>query len=305
MKSEIVQLNADFTCTGRCAGCSRYFDCTDPRREEMFHDRYYAMLEERMMGIGCKIAIMSGKGGVGKSMLTANLGVCLAKMGYQVGVVDFDFSGSCIPRLLGVRGEKLIWDWKAGIQPVVNPQGVHVISLGFVLENKEALIWDETMRRDMIKQFLTHVDWGKLDYLIIDLPPGTGAESIATIQYMPNLDGAVVVTIPSVMAQEVARKSITLCRKADIPVLGVVENMSYFICPSCSESHELFEGGGGALIADEMQVDLLGKIPMDPLVSVKSDQGIPFISECNNNHVTKSFAKIVESILTNVSRLHT
>lgn len=300
MKSEIVQLNADFTCTGNCEGCSRYFDCTDPRRGDIFYGPYYKLLEDRMGGIKHKIAVMSGKGGVGKSMVTANLGAGLAKEGYQVGIVDFDFSGSCIPRFLGVRGEKLIWDWKEGIQPVISSQGVHVMSLGFILGKDEALVWDESMRRDMIKQFLTHVDWGQLDYLLIDLPPGTGAESIATIQYMPKLDGAVVVTIPSLMAQEVARKSIILCRKADIHVLGVVENMSFFICPSCSEAHELFKGDGGALIADELQVELLGKIPMDPLISIKSDQGIPFISECNNNPVTKSFEKLVQGIIKSI-----
>ena len=166
-----------------------------------------------------KIAVMSGKGGVGKSTVSANLAISLARMGGSTGIVDSDLHGPCIPKILGVESKRLRIGDK-GVLPVQGPFNIKAISLAFTLEEGEAVTWFHRLKRSAIEEFLAHVDYGRLDYLIIDLPPGTGSESYSLLQLLPDLDGVVIITLPSLLSQEVAARSLDLCGRANVPVLG-------------------------------------------------------------------------------------
>lgn len=255
-------------------------------------------LRKTMDKVKHKIAIISGKGGVGKSTVTANLAVAFAGKGYQgkVGVLDADIHGPCIPKILGVQGERLPVG-PPGIFPVKGPLDIKIISMAFLLQSEEdPVIWRGPLKMAAIRQFLTDIQWGNLEYLFIDLPPGTGDEPLSVMQLLPDLDGVVIVTIPSEVSQLVVKKAITFARHLNVPIIGLIENMSGFICPNCGTRTEIFSSGGVNKIADELKVTVLGTIPLDPRICKDSDLGLPFILNNPASISAEAFMKIVEKV---------
>jgi len=256
------------------------------------------LIKLRMGKIKHKIAIISGKGGVGKSLVTVNLAALLAKDGREgrVAIFDADLTGPCVPKMMGLKGEKLMAG-PPGIFPAVGAEGVKVISMALFLPSDDSpVIWRGPLKMGAIRQFLGEVAWGPLDYLLVDLPPGTGDESLSVLQLLPEMDGVVIVTIPSEVSQSVVKKAITFARKMGVPIFGVVENMSGMVCPHCGETIEVFSKGGGERVAKEMDVEFLGSIPLDPRISADSDEGTPFILRHPDSQASKEFTRIVEKI---------
>jgi len=256
------------------------------------------LLRTRMKKIKHKIAVISGKGGVGKSVITVNLAIAFAMHGhaYSVGILDADIHGPCVPKLLGMEGQRLTVG-PIGAFPAVGPLGVKVVSMEFLLGSKEIpVIWRGPLKMIAIRQFLSEIAWGELDFLLIDLPPGTGDEPLSVMQLLPEMDGVVIVTIPSEVSQIVVSKAITFSRQLNVPVIGIIENMSGFVCPKCGTETDIFRVGGGQKISEELNVPFLGKIPLDPRICEDSDRGLPFILEHADSPAAKAFMEIVEKI---------
>jgi ATP-binding protein involved in chromosome partitioning len=223
-------------------------------------------------GVGAIIAVGSGKGGVGKTTLSVNLAIALQKMGYKVGLLDADVYGPNVPLMLGVNGQpKMVGENR--IEPL-EAHGVKVISVGFLNPGDKPLIWRGPMLHSIVRQFLGSVEWGKLDYLIIDLPPGTGDVALSLIQTVP-LTGAVVVSTPSDVSLQDARKAIEMFRQMKVDLVGMVENMSYFVCPHCQHEVDVFSRGGAEKTAKQFNVNFLGSVPLDPGIREAGDSGKP------------------------------
>jgi ATP-binding protein involved in chromosome partitioning len=209
--------------------------------------------------------------------------------------LDADIHGPSIPRLYGLEGKTAKANI-AGVYPVEGPLGIEVMSIGFFMAEQMPTIWRGPLKMKAIKQFLTDVMWGELDYLLIDLPPGTGDEPLSIAQLMPDLDGAIIVTMPSELSSQIVKKAITFAENLQMDVLGVVENMSGFICPHCGVKTEIFQSGGGKKMAAEMKVDFLGSIPIDPKVGVDADKGLPFVISHPESEASKVFGEIVAKV---------
>lgn len=226
------------------------------------------------------IAIASGKGGVGKSTVTVNLAVALAQSGARVGLMDADVYGPSIPMMMGAQGEHPLTrtDPDSGEVKILPIQryGVRLMSLGFLLEEGKAVLWRGPMVAGTVKQLLADVDWGELDYLLVDLPPGTGDAPMSLAQLAP-LTGVVIVTTPHHVASNIAGKSIQLFRRLNAPIMGVVENMSGFACPVCDTVTQIFSGSSATGLANEYGIPFLGSVPLDPTVSEAGDQGVPSV----------------------------
>lgn len=232
-----------------------------------------ASQSEMLRGVKNIIAVASGKGGVGKSTVSVNLAVALAGSGAKVGILDADVYGPNVPHMMGVDREAEIRDERI-VPPMAH--GVKVASLGFFYKDETPVIWRGPLVAGAVKQLLTQVDWGDLDYLICDLPPGTGDASLTLAQTVP-LSGIVIVTTPQEAALSIAAKALAMFRRLDVPILGVVENMSYFVCPHCGKRSDIFSNGGGRKIASEQNVDFLGEIPLVMAVRQQSDVGVPIV----------------------------
>jgi ATP-binding protein involved in chromosome partitioning len=252
-------------------------------------------LKEKMGKIKYKIAIISGKGGVGKSTVTVNLATSFAMQGKRVGVLDADIHGPSVPRLLGLEGQEAKTS-QTGLSPVDGPLGIKVMSIDFFLPEQAPTIWRGPLKMRAIRQFLSDVDWGELDFLFIDLPPGTGDEPLSIAQLLPDIDGVVIVTMPSELSSSIVKKAVTFAQRLNMPIIGVVENMSGFICPHCKERIEIFRSGGGKKMAQEMGVAFLGSIPIDPEVGVDSDKGTPFVYSHKDSAAAKAFVEIVKNV---------
>jgi ATP-binding protein involved in chromosome partitioning len=245
-----------------------------------------------------KIAVISGKGGVGKSTVTVNLGMAFAMHGYvnSVGILDADIHGPCVPKMLGLRGQRLQAN-PIGVFPVMGPLGIKVVSMDFLLSSDEApVIWRGPLKMKAIQQFLSDIMWGELEFLLIDLPPGTGDEPLSVMQLIPDMDGVIIVTIPSEVSQVVVKKAVTFARQLGVPVIGIIDNMSGFVCPKCGTETNIFKVGGGQKIAEDLSVPFLGSIPIDPEICRDSDNGMPFITEHVDSSATKAFSEIVKKI---------
>lgn len=253
------------------------------------------LLKERMGKIKHKIAIISGKGGVGKSTVTVNLATAFAKRGFKVGVLDADIHGPSVPKLLGLEGQ-LVKYGPPGAFPVEGPLGMKVMSIDFFLSEQAPTIWRGPLKMRAIRQFLVDIVWGELDFLFIDLPPGTGDEPLSIAQLLPEMDGVVIVTMPTGLSSAVVKKAITFAERLNMPIIGVVENMSGFICPHCGKKTEIFQSGGGKKMSEETGVPFLGSIPIDPTVSVDADKGRPFVVANKNSAATKAFIEIVAKV---------
>ncbi|PKN35815.1 MAG: ATP-binding protein [Deltaproteobacteria bacterium HGW-Deltaproteobacteria-19] len=254
-------------------------------------------LREQMKRIRHKVMVLSGKGGVGKSTVAANISVALALEGKAVGLLDVDFHGPSIPKLLNLEGPPPMTQG-GKLAPAVYGENLKVVSLGFLLPEKDsAVIWRGPLKMGVIKQLLADVDWGDLDYLIIDFPPGTGDEPLSVAQLIPDSNGAVIVTTPQELSLSDVRKSIDFCRKVKVPVLGVIENMSGFVCPNCKTVIDIFKRGGGESMAQSMGVPFLGRIPIDPRIVEASDSGTPFVYHYSGTEAAVAFQPIIGMLL--------
>jgi ATP-binding protein involved in chromosome partitioning len=249
---------------------------------------------EHLGKIRYKIMVMSGKGGVGKSTVAVNLAAILAMEGLRVGILDADIHGPNIPKMWGA-------DWKPlqsegeGIRPIEVLPNVKLISMGFLLPNPDSpVVWRGPIKHTAIKQFLGDVEWGDLDFLIVDLPPGTGDEPLSVAHLIEGMDGSIIVTTPQDVALLDSRKSVNFSRMLKIPVIGIVENMSGLKCPECGHLIPLFKIGGGEKAAKDLGVPFLGRVPIDPEVVQKSDSGTPYVASYPDSDVTKVFQQIVE-----------
>jgi ATP-binding protein involved in chromosome partitioning len=249
-------------------------------------------------GIQNLIAVGSGKGGVGKTTVAVNLAIALSKLGHSVGLMDADVYGPNVPLMMGLRATpRAIGD---RIQPL-QKFGVILMSIGFLNPGDKPLVWRGPMLHQVIQQFLRKVDWGLLDYLIIDLPPGTGDVQLSLIQTAP-LTGAVVVTTPSDVSLEDARKAVNMFNQVRVPVLGIVENMSYLVCPHCNERIDVFSSGGGKRTADTMNVNFLGAAPLDPEVRIGGDSGKPVATRDLNDPHAVVFAELARNLIEEADR---
>ena len=252
-------------------------------------------LKERMANVKHKILVMSGKGGVGKTTVAINLALTLATKGYEVGVMDADIHGPNVPKMLGIEDSHPDVS-EDGISPVFVPPRLKVMSLAFMLESKDTpIVWRGPLKMGAIKQFLSDVFWGDLDYLIIDLPPGTGDEPLSVAQLIPDIDGAIIVTTPQDVALLDSRKSVSFARALGMPVIGIIENMSGFKCPKCGEVIDLFKIGGGERSAADMGVPFLGRIPIEVMIVESGDRGIPFVLE-HKSDAADAFEAIVDRV---------
>lgn len=253
-------------------------------------------LDERLRHIRRRILVLSGKGGVGKSTVAANLAISLVLAGKRVGLLDVDIHGPSIPRMLRL-GDADVRVLNGAIVPV-EKAGLKVMSIGFLLRGRhDAVIWRGPMKMSVIRQFLQDVEWGDLDYLVVDSPPGTGDEPLSVCQLAAPIDGVVIVTTPQDVATDDVRRSITFCRQLKLPILGVVENMSGFVCPACGKVTEIFKAGGGERMAADMDVPFLARIPLDPAVGQAGDDGKPFIYHYSRTETAKAFERAVAGIV--------
>jgi Mrp family chromosome partitioning ATPase len=252
-----------------------------------------AQIRRRMAQIKYKILVLSGKGGVGKSTVAVNLAISLSLAGKRTGLLDIDIHGPSVPKILNLEG-RTVQAMSDTILPIDVGRNLKVMSIGLLLPSRDdAVIWRGPMKYHMIKQFLKDVEWGELDYMIIDSPPGTGDEPLAIIQLLESADGAVVVTTPQEVAISDVRKGITFCRSLHLPVLGVLENMSGFICPKCGERTDIFKSGGGENMAVAMNVPFLGRIPIDPQIVEACDSGQPYVDKYRQSQAARAFGEAV------------
>jgi len=234
-------------------------------------------VERRLSGVKHKIAVLSVKGGVGKSFVTANLALALAEEGKRVGVFDADIHGPSIPRALGMVNSPILSS-EEGLAPAEGPLGVKVVSIGLMIPGEEAaVIWRGPLKTAYMRQVLARVHWGELDYLLVDLPPGTGDEQLTVAQLVKGLDGLLLVTIPSTLSERIVSKAGEFASKLGLRVLGVIENMSYFRCPDTGKVYYLFGKGGGEKLSREIKAPLLARIPIDPRIAETMDRGEPLI----------------------------
>ncbi|MBA7570900.1 Iron-sulfur cluster carrier protein [subsurface metagenome] len=262
----------------------------EQKKEQVALDRSLASIKRIVL-------VLSGKGGVGKSTIAVNLATELARVGKRVGILDIDFHGPSIPSMFGLDGTQIMFHDKV-MQPVEFTINLHIMSIGFLLGNPgDAVIWRGPMKYGVIKQFISEVDWGELDYLVVDSPPGTGDEPLSIAQMTAEKAVAVVVTTPQRVSIEDVRKSVNFCRKLEVPVAGIIENMSGFICPHCGESVNIFDSGGGESLAEEMAVPFLGRIPIDPGVVDACDHGSPYVLADKETETTKAFQLAFKPIL--------
>ena len=218
-----------------------------------------------------RLIVLSGKGGVGKSTISANISVILANKGYNVGLLDCDLHGPSIPKILGIENRRLM-----GKEDKILPFEIgklKVVSLGMVLDRDSPVIWRGPLKMKALQQLLEQTEWGSLDYFIADLPPGTGDEPLSIVQLLKKVDGAIIVTTPQDVALQSVRRSISFARSLNVPILGIIENMSGFRCPYCGKTSYIFKQGGGERLAEEMGVRFLGRIPIDTRIVEEEDEG--------------------------------
>jgi ATP-binding protein involved in chromosome partitioning len=262
------------------------------------------LFENKALSAGVRniIAVASGKGGVGKSTTAVNLAVALRQSGARVGLLDADIYGPNVPMMMGLSETE---------RPAVNDQqhmipfehhGVKVMSIGFLVEPGKAIIWRGPMLHGVIRHFLGSVEWGDLDYLVVDLPPGTGDAPLSLVQSVP-LSGAVVVTTPQAVAQSDVRRSIAMFNEVRVPILGIIENMAGLDCPHCHQHIDLFQGSGGTKLSKEYEVPLLGQIPFDPAIGEAGDKGAPIVISQPQSAQAKAFLKTAEWVAARISVL--
>ena len=251
-------------------------------------------------GVKNTIAVASGKGGVGKSTVAVNLAVALAKEGASVGLIDADIYGPSIPLMLGLKEKPKIYQDKSTMKMIpLENYGVKVISIGLLVDDNAPVIWRGPMASGAIKQFMSDVEWGELDYLIFDMPPGTGDIQLTLVQTVP-LTGAVIVTTPQEISLIDARKALKMFTRVNVPVLGVIENMSYFIAPDTGKKYDIFGTGGGESLAEQLKTPFLGGMPIDPRIRIGGDKGVPIVYDIPDSEYEKAILEISKNLANQV-----
>ena len=294
-KRGVIAIQVDFSCDEKCESCERFFKCKSPTKLKIFDRRRMARAKETMAQIKYKIAVLSGKGGVGKSLVTTNIATALAMRGRKVSILDQDLDGSCIPRMMGVLDEKLTMERK-GIKPIEGLLGIEIVAMANILAEEDTNTWYHELRRNATEEFLAHVQYGERDYLVIDLPPGTSSDAINLMEYIPDLGGMVMVTNPTSLSQIVAKRATVMAIEAGVNVLGIIENMSGYVCRNCKSVFYPLKVGGGERLAKELDVPFLGRIPMDPDISYSSDVGLPFVYSHPESPASKILLSIVDQV---------
>lgn len=273
---------------------------TSTRSAEEQRRRQEGLLKMRLAHIKHRIMVMSGKGGVGKSTVSANLAYALAERGYRMGLLDADIHGPDIPLMLGVEGRRLEVS-PEGIEPLKVHENLGIVSMSFLLADADTpVIWRGPLKMGALRQFLSEVNWGDLDFLVVDLPPGTGDEPLSIAQLIKGMDGSIIVTTPQDVALLDSRKGVNFSKKVGVRVLGIVENMSGLVCPYCGREIDLFKKGGGERAAVELGVPFLGRVPIDPKVVELGDLGRPLLEANPQSPAAKAFGDIIERILEGV-----
>ena len=288
----------DLPVTGECrllhtCEMCEYNNDNDCKADHNEHNRW--LVNHRMNDIKFKLIVGSNKGGVGKSTVTTNLAIALAEKGFKVGLADADLHGPNIPKLINAENIRLKAE-DDGIMPYETRNGLKVASLGFLIEDpKMHLARRDAVKYDFIIELLGNINWGELDYLLIDLPPGTGNEQITIIDFIGEVDGCVVVTTPQDLALLDARKMISFARDSNVPIVGIIENMSTMACPHCNEEIDVFKRGGGKKLAEELVLPYLGSIPLDAEVAIRSDSGEPVVLSRPDSAAAKAFLTLAEN----------
>jgi Mrp family chromosome partitioning ATPase/predicted Fe-Mo cluster-binding NifX family protein len=274
-------------------------ECGQATQDKEMDDLF---LKERLSRINRTLMVLSGKGGVGKSTVAVNLALSLAARGQRVGLLDVDIHGPSIPKMLGLNGRKVGVSKDNEIIPVEAFGKLHVVSMGLLIEHDDQpVVWRGPLKFNVIKEFLQHVMWGNLDYLIIDAPPGTGDEPLSVGQLIKERASAIIVTTPQQVATIDVAKCITFCNQLNLPVEGIIENMSGFICPHCGKEVDIFMKGGGKELAERMNVPFLGAVPLDPDVVKSGENGVPYVLSYSNSETAKRFDEIVDRITASYS----
>jgi Mrp family chromosome partitioning ATPase len=282
-------------CDGICEGCPSSSTCDSSQKTAS--GKPTGLPPKAKIDVDHVILVLSGKGGVGKSTVSVNLAFALASHGFKVGLLDLDIHGPNVPKMLGIEDQKLMTMGNK-IEPVHITGNLSVVSMAFLLpETSTPVIWRGPMKMTAIGQFLSDVNWEELNYLVVDLPPGTGDEALSIVQLAPNVRGAVIVTTPQDVATMDAMKAAKFVEKLEIPVIGIVENMSGLVCPHCKGEIDLFGRGGGEKIAKELGVPFLGSIPLDPEMRKAGDEGRPFIIRSKDNPTWKSVDAVMEELV--------
>jgi len=256
---------------------------------------------KKLSKIKHKIVVMSGKGGVGKTTVAVNLAFALAhRTKKNVGILDADIHGPNVPKMLGLEGMRPeVHDNQ--IVPIYMPlgddYGINVMSMAFLIDPGAPVVWRGPLVSGAIEQFVKDVDWGEMEYLIIDMPPGTGDEALTIAQKIPGIDGSIIVTTPQEVALLDSRKAVNFSKQIKLPVIGIVENMSGLVCPHCGKKIYIFKEGGGEKAAEEMGVPFLGKIPLEPKIVEDADAGVPFLGDIEDSETAKAFMEIVGKIV--------
>ncbi|KAK7030719.1 cytosolic Fe-S cluster assembly factor NBP35 [Favolaschia claudopus] len=282
-----------------CDGCDNQQICAsnDPK----LPDPSLPFIRKRMANVRRKILVLSGKGGVGKSTFTAQLGWAFAADDQlQTGIMDVDICGPSIPTILGIAAEQ-VHSSASGWSPVYVQDNLGVMSVGFMLpSSRDAVMWRGPKKNGLIAQFLKDVDWGELDYLVVDTPPGTSDEHLSIVQFLKEsgIDGAVLITTPQEVALQDVRREIDFCRKVGVRILGLVENMSGFVCPGCKTESKIFKPttGGAKRLAEETGIELLGCVPLDPRIGKSADYGVSFLDEYPDSPASTAYLDIIDRI---------
>jgi ATP-binding protein involved in chromosome partitioning len=278
-----------------CEKCEKFFDCKEESKWDIYKHGRLALAKRKMSTIKYKIAGVGGKGGVGKTMLAVNIAAGLAKRGNRVAILDSDYDGSSVPRMLGIEEEKLYMG-KDGIEPVEALMGIKVVSMGNMKNDNDIVTWYSDSRRSATEEFITHVNYGELDYLIVDLPPGTSADTVNSMMFIPDMTGVVFITVPSEVSQGVALRAATICGKGGVKGIGIVENMSGHVCRFCSHQTEIYSTGGGEKLSQETGIPLIGKIPVEGYVGKACDEGKPFVVAYPESEAAKMMEKTIDTI---------
>jgi ATP-binding protein involved in chromosome partitioning len=278
------------TCTDNCDTCPSAQPDSTPK----------GLPPKAKIDVKHVILVLSGKGGVGKSTVSVNLASALADKGKKVGLLDLDFHGPNIPKMLGIEDQRPAV-LEHAIEPVHVTGNLSVISMAFLLpDTSSPVVWRGPVKMIAIQQFLAEVNWGALDYLVVDLPPGTGDEALTIAQLAPNVRGAVIVTTPQDVAVMDALKAATFISKLDLPVLGVIENMSGMVCPHCGDIINLFGSGGGKKAAEDLGVPYLGAIPLDPAMVIAGDEGRPFLHHASGSPTVRAVKTVMENLVAQI-----
>lgn len=299
---EIKRINISEECNRQCEACEKYFECQLSDKEIFISRGLLRLIRENMKPVKHKIIVLGGKGGVGKSMLAVNLASALALKGKKVCILDQVYDCPAIPMMMGVPKDAYLMIGDKGFVPYEGKLGIKIISTGLILDVDEVIIWYHDMKTNATEELLASVNYENVDYLVADIPSGTSSETVNILKYMPDISSSLVVTVPSSVSQNVARKCIYILKKAGVPITGVVENMSTTNCGSCGRGLDIIQSGAGERMAKDEGVPFLGRIPISPKVSSSLDVGEPFVIHHPEFEGTKVVEHIAEHIINKLEK---